>query len=110
MQPQIPYFCRKGNVRCVRDLAVQEGSDVTSKGLEGVRGLGVIIGQEEGADAVVKSVVQRALALEGIAFAKGTGFKEEADYLEMAAEASLPFLSALLLTKAVRWMGVASHG
>lgn len=51
--------------------------------------LGVIVGHEQVAYAVVKCVVEAALALEGVSLAEGAGLEEKLYDFEVAAEASL---------------------
>jgi len=67
VQLEGPRGAGEGDVGRGRGLAVQQRGDVRGPGLQGVRLLGVVVLQQEVADAVVEGVVDAALALEGVA-------------------------------------------
>jgi hypothetical protein len=76
-------------IRCLGRFFSEEGSDVCGERLKQASGLRKVIGEEEVPYAVVERIVETALALESIALAKSTVFKEQPDYFIMSTEASL---------------------
>lgn len=82
---QVKGLAAAGDEGDVGQGAAQQRGDVGGPVDVGVRGFGEVVLQEEVADPVVEGVVDAALALEGVAFGEGAGFKEELDKLIVAA-------------------------
>lgn len=71
----------------VQRRACKERGDAGCPRLQRVRGLGVVVFEQEIADAVVEGVIETAFALEGVALADGAVLEEQLDDVVVAAEA-----------------------
>ena len=80
---------RAGGEGDVGHLAVEQGGEVRGPVDVGVRRLGEVVLEQQGADALVEGVVEAALPLEGVALGQRAGFQEEVGDLVVAAETGL---------------------
>lgn len=78
--------CDVGRVGC---RACEERSDVGGKRLQWICGLGIVVGKQQVAYAVVEGVVQAALTLKGVALTERAVLEQQAYDLEVAAQTGL---------------------
>ena len=89
MQAERLVVGRDGDVGGRRGRAGKKRGDMGSEWLQRVGRLGVVVGEEQIADAIVQCIVQAALALEGVTLAQGTVLKQQLYNFIVAAETSL---------------------
>ena len=89
MQIEGVIVCGDCYVGSLRFRTGEEGGDVGGERLQGVRGFGVVVGEQQVAYPVVEGVVQTSLALEGVSLAQCAILQQQLDDLVVATETSL---------------------
>lgn len=89
MQTEGGVVCGDGDVCRAWFVTVQKRGDVSGKWLERVRGLGVVVLQEQIPDTIIQSVVEASLALESVSLAQSARLEQELHNFIVAAKTCL---------------------